>query len=70
VSVTKASTDAGMHAVSLKPIFCIVLGDGERWSVEAEWPDGTIERIDTFNAHLDAVHWVNTLSKAWLQDRV
>jgi hypothetical protein len=39
-----------------KPIFCLVLREGERWQVEAEWPDGTIELIDTFKAHFDALH--------------
>ena len=55
MAVTKDSTDAEeCAAVSLKPIFCIVLGDGDRWSVEAEWPDGTIELVDAFKAQLDA----------------
>jgi hypothetical protein len=31
--------NAAMSAVLLKPVFCIVLGDGDRWSVEAEWPE-------------------------------
>jgi hypothetical protein len=70
VIVTKNSTDAGMRAISLKPIFCIVLGDGDRWSVEAEWPDGTIELVETFKAQLEAMNWVRTLSEAWLQERV
>jgi hypothetical protein len=24
---------------------CVVLGGGEQWLVEAEWPDGTINRL-------------------------
>ena len=52
-----------------KPIFCVVLGDGERWRVEAEWPDGTIEQIDAFKAYLDAINWISTQSKVWLQKR-
>ena len=51
-----------------KPIFC-VLTDGEHWLVEAEWPDGTIEEVDSFKAHFEAMHWVNTQSKAWLESR-
>jgi len=36
-----------------KPIFCAVMNDGDdKWSIEAEWPDGSIERISTFRAHL------------------
>lgn len=39
-----------MHEISMvrKPTFCIVLGDADNWSVEAEWPDGTIERVISF----------------------
>ena len=53
----------------LKPIFCIVLSDGENWSVEAEWPDGTIEPVKDFKGHSDAVIWLSTRSEIWLQER-
>jgi arylsulfatase A-like enzyme len=52
-----------------KPFFCVVLSDGERWHVEAEWPDGTIEQIDAFKAHLEGVNWVRTQSEVWLRER-
>ncbi len=52
-----------------KPVFNIVQSNDDRWCVEAEWPDGTIERIDTFEAHLEAVNWVTTVSHEWLRER-
>jgi hypothetical protein len=52
-----------------RPIFCVVLGDGENWVVEAEWPDGTIEQINVFKAHYQAASWVSTQSEAWLKKR-
>lgn len=52
-----------------KPLFCIVLGDGDKWLVEAEWPDGTIEQVDTFRGHTEASTWISTRSEAWLQER-
>jgi len=55
--------------VAAKPIFCIVLADGDRWSVEAEWPDGTIERIDTFETHFDAINWITARSNEWVRGR-
>ncbi len=58
---------SGMTAPN--PIFCVVLGDREGWLVEAEWPDGTIEQIDAFKAYLDAINWISTQSKVWLQKR-
>jgi len=52
-----------------KPIFCVVLSDGDQWSLEAEWPDGTIEQVGTFKAHLEAVDWLDRQSQAWLAGR-
>ena len=46
-----------------KPLFCVVLAEGPQWSVEAEWPDGSIEHVDTFKAHFDAWNWVRTQSQ-------
>jgi hypothetical protein len=57
-----------MSAFPRKPIFCVVVADGDQWSIGAEWPDGTIERFGAFGAHLDAVNWINTLSEAWLRE--
>jgi hypothetical protein len=39
------------------------------WSVEAEWPDGTIERVKTFKAELAALDWLSWQSHAWLEWR-
>jgi hypothetical protein len=52
------------------PIFCVVLKNGERWQVEAEWPDGTIEQVGSFSAGSEALDWVKTKSTAWLVQRV
>lgn len=52
-----------------KPTLCIVLGDGEQWWVEAEWPDGTIEQINNFKRHADAVHWLKLHCDVWVQER-
>ena len=56
--------------MSRKPIFCVVLRDGELWQVEAEWPDGTIDLIDKFKAHFEALHWIRNHSAAWIEQRV
>jgi hypothetical protein len=41
---------------ALRPIFCVVLGDGDEWLIEAEWPDGSLEHICAFRAHFEAVN--------------
>jgi hypothetical protein len=51
------------------PIFCVVQRDSQQWTVEAEWPDGTIEQVDIFKGHSDATEWVSNRSEAWLQNR-
>jgi hypothetical protein len=43
--------------------------EGDQWEVEAEWPDGTLERIIIFNAPSSATDWISTRSEAWLEVR-
>jgi hypothetical protein len=54
---------------STKPIFCAVLGDGQRWTVEVEWSDGTIEQIEEFQHQSDATDWLTNHSEEGLRDR-
>ena len=39
-----------------KPLFNVVLRDGDEWLIEAEWPDGSIEHVCTFKAQSDAAN--------------
>ena len=52
------------------PIFCVVLKDGEQWQIEAEWPDGTIEKIHECKAYFDVLNWVKTRSNEWIAERL
>lgn len=52
-----------------KPIFCVVLGDANYWSVEAEWPDGTIEQVEKFKHYLEATNWLGANSEEWVSTR-
>jgi hypothetical protein len=49
-----------------KPLFHVSLSDRDDWVVEAEWPDGTLERVSTFKNHSAAAHWIASASEAWL----
>jgi hypothetical protein len=53
----------------LRPIFHVIFGDRDQWSVEAEWPDGTLERVQTFKSHSLANEWVSGQSELWLRTR-
>jgi hypothetical protein len=52
-----------------KPILHVVVTDGDQWEVEAEWPDGTLERIYTFSDPSSATDWISARSEAWLEVR-
>ncbi len=52
-----------------KPIFCVVLRNDEQCVVEAEWPDGTIEKIEAFKHRYEAADWITNQSGIWLEER-
>ena len=52
-----------MATITQMPFFCVVLCEGKQWTVEAEWPDGTIEQIDTFRHHFEATDWISGLPR-------
>jgi hypothetical protein len=58
-----------MIEIEQKPIFYVVLTDHDRWAVEAEWPDGTLERVDTFKEHWSATDWIADQSDTWVKVR-
>jgi hypothetical protein len=43
--------------------------EASEWSVEAEWPDGTIESIGSFQSDSDARDWIASKSEGWLDKR-
>jgi hypothetical protein len=53
-----------------KPIFAVILRDGDQWTVEAEWPDGTIEQAAVAKSASDAWGWINNTAVAWVTDRL
>jgi hypothetical protein len=52
-----------------KPLFDVILGDRDQWSVQVEWPDGTLESVRTFKSHSLAKDWVTGQSELWLRTR-
>jgi hypothetical protein len=51
-----------------KPIFLVVRSAGN-WHIEAEWPDGTIERVKSFKGEFEALDWLSWQSNTWLKWR-
>jgi hypothetical protein len=58
-----------MDGDTRRPFFCIVLRGDRAWTIDAEWPDGTIEEIETFDGRLDAVKWLCNQTEEWLRER-
>jgi hypothetical protein len=44
------------------PLFLVVLRDDDRWTIEAEWPDGTIEDVTKFKSYSDAWEWLKWIA--------
>jgi hypothetical protein len=47
-----------------------VLRVNREWTIEAEWPDGTIEIVETFADYFEALRWLSTQSTTWIEQRV
>ncbi len=52
-----------------KPFFHVILSDRDKWVVEAEWSDRTLERVSTFGDYSAAADWIANQSEAWLAAR-
>ncbi len=52
-----------------KPIFVVILRDTDQWTVEVEWPDGTIEQALSVKSALAARNWISQNSQAWIKGR-
>jgi hypothetical protein len=53
-----------------EPFFCVVLRGAGEWAIEAEWPDSSIELIDTFSDYFEALNWVSNQAAAWIEQRL
>jgi hypothetical protein len=69
LTVANARDIVEMGTTEGRPLFHVVLSDGDQWLVEAEWPDGTLEPVNTFNDHASAVNWMNTRTETWIGHR-
>jgi hypothetical protein len=55
--------------MTCKPIFFIVKSGNADWFVDADWPDGTIERVAIYKTEAEALDWLRTQSHKWLEGR-
>jgi hypothetical protein len=49
-----------------RPMFKPLPGEGYRWHVEVQWPDGATQRVADFVSDYEACDWIFNRSAAWL----
>ena len=43
-----------------EPFFCVALRrDDGKWIIEAKWPDGSTELVETFDDYFEALRWLS-----------
>ena len=54
-----------------EPFFCVALRrvDG-KWIIQAKWPDDSTEIVETFADYFEALRWLSTQSKVWIEQRL
>jgi ribonuclease D len=57
-----------MNRYIQKPFFCIVLSGDRRWTIDAEWPDGTIEQSGSIGHELSKQQQLSDWGAADLSD--
>jgi hypothetical protein len=60
--------DTGMSAA--EPFFCVVMHHERKWTIEATWPDKSVELIGTFADYFDALRWVGQEASTWVEKRL
>ena len=52
------------------PFFCVVSRGSSERTIEAEWPDGTAEIVETFADCFEALRWSVTQCAGWIDQRL
>ena len=41
-----------------EPFFCVVSRGNSNWTIEAKWPDDSIEIVESFADYFEALRWL------------
>jgi hypothetical protein len=58
----------GMSAAD--PFFCVVMHHQRKWTIEATWPDKSVELVETFADYFEALRWLGQEASAWVEKRL
>jgi hypothetical protein len=53
-----------------EPFFCVVMHHERKWTIEATWPDKSVEVVETFADYFEALRWVGLEASAWVEKRL
>jgi hypothetical protein len=53
-----------------EPFFCVVMHHERRWTIEATWPDESVEVAETFTDYFEALGWLGLEAPTWVEKRL
>jgi hypothetical protein len=53
-----------------EPFFCVVMHHERKWTIEATWPDESVEVAETFADYFEALGWLGLKASAWVAKRL
>jgi hypothetical protein len=52
------------------PFFCVVMHHERKWTIEATWPDKSVEVVETFTDYFEALKWLNSEASEWVAQQI
>ena len=53
-----------------EPFFCILMHHERKWTIDATWPDKSVEHVETFTDYFEAMKWLNSEASAWVAKQI
>jgi hypothetical protein len=53
-----------------EPFFCVVMHHERKWTIEATWPDESVEVAETFADYFEALGWLGLEASTWVEKRL
>jgi hypothetical protein len=53
-----------------EPFFCVVMHHERKWTIEATWPDKSVELAETSADYFEAMEWLNSEASVWVEKRL
>jgi hypothetical protein len=67
---TLPKSERVLSVSSAEPFFCVVMRHERKWTIEATWPDESVEVAETFADYFEALGWLGLEASAWVEKRL